>query len=354
VKKQPYKKIFWVGVWPRTGYVNARYHELFRRFTNLRQVRLPFRRGVWRLEPLFAALLSRRNRWLLCTRPSLARFWRGSVIADVDDPNFSESEIAQLNHPSVEVVVTTTERLKSQFIESGLTKPVAVVPSGFSGGDWDSRLVEEIANSHNPEGFPVVGYAGSTVTLSLNEDDPGNVSLLAHAMEKVWSEAPDTQLWLIGDATPRVYRWSDGRPGVKVFGHIPRNALLNYLKNFTVATFPRRVDLKGLFSVKLIEYMGMGLPIVASSVTETEIVEKARAGVRVSTVEEFARSLLMMLGDEPLRLELGKNAMKFARPYEWDLVAARYEDDVLRKYCGHLNGSRNPLRRAGSANRGSQ
>jgi glycosyltransferase involved in cell wall biosynthesis len=67
---------------------------------------------------------------------------------------------------------------------------------------------------------------------------------------------------------------------VRLLGAVPRRFLLNYVCNFDIGVYSREVDHRGRFSVKLIEYMGCGVPIVATKTTETQIIDDVRAGFR--------------------------------------------------------------------------
>lgn len=84
--------------------------------------------------------------------------------------------------------------------------------------------------------------------------------------------------------------------------------------------------------MKLIEYMGCGIPIVANKVTEANIVVQAKSGVIVERVEEFAEAIIALLRDPFLRKRLGENGREFAREFDWDYLARRYETEVFERF----------------------
>jgi glycosyltransferase involved in cell wall biosynthesis len=252
---------------------------------------------------------------------------------DYDDPTFSKTEIAGLNNPRVKVVVTTTEHLRDEFIRHGVLKPIEVVPSGFSKRDIDERLACELARIHNPHGYPVIGYCGSTLELPDSKPSQGDLSLLIKAMQRIWTNVPNTQLWLIGNPSNEVAQWARKEPRARLFGLVPRSRMLAHLQNFTVATYPRRLDHGGRFSIKLIEYMGLGIPIVATPVSETEMIRQAEAGIFAETPEQFADAILKILHDNSQKAVLSENALRFSVSFDWDVIAKQYEDQVFLRYC---------------------
>jgi len=241
--------------------------------------------------------------------------------------------MAVLNKPNVKVIVTTTERLREEFIRRGVSKPIEVIPSGFSKQNCNERLAHELTRTHNPKGYPVVGYSGSTIELQPLRPSQGDISVLAEAMERIWTVDNDIQLWLIGKASREVAKWAIGKQQVKLFGLVPRSELLAHLKSFTVATYPRLIDHGGRFSIKLIEYMGVGIPVVATPVSETKILKEAAAGIFAKTPKEFANAILKILQNKAQKELMAQNALHFAAQYDWDLMAENYENQVLLRYC---------------------
>lgn len=325
------RRILHVGVkaiWSR-GYVNARYYEFLRRFTVVSQVNLPRLRGMSRLLPLFVRCLSPLYQYLYCTHLPLLHYWNGPVIVDQDDPTFSDKEITTLNDRRVQVIVTTTERLKQQFRARGVTKPIEVIPSGFSKGDINDQLTARIRKMYNPFGHPVVGYAGANLT---GHSGPDDITLLLEAMERVWKNSPDVQLWLLGQPSSEIREYASGNPRIHLFGLIFREKLLNYLRNFTIATYPRQYDAGGFFRVKLIEYMGCGVPVVATPTSETQILREANAGLMASDSRRFADAILRLLANHSLSSSLAANGCKFAEAYDCDQLAKEYEQKIFEQF----------------------
>lgn len=326
--------ILWIGAWAGDkGISSSRYFALLHRFSAIKQIRYPYFRGVGRLESIFLPhlirILSYYYRFLFDPGGRLLKWWNGEVIVDIDDPTFSTEEIERLNDSRVRVIVTTTEQLRELFIKYGVKRPIKVIPSGFNKRYLNQRMVEWIKERFNPQGNPVVGYISPYLRIQPNPPDQNDISLLLEAMEIVWKHEPHVYLWLIGHASKELRELALKEPRIKLIGLVSKKNLLNFVKNFDIGTYPRKVDHGGRFSVKLIEYMGCGVPIVATSVAETWIVKQAGAGFVVSSTEEFAQAIVHLLRDDRLRALLSENAILFAKDYDWDILARRYENEIF-------------------------
>lgn len=327
-------RIVWVGTWSGT-YTNARVYELLSRLDTIRQFRFPYVRGLSRASlPVQRALLRmvrRRYAAHYCVQLPLLTSFDGQTIVDIDDPRFEVDEVAHLNDPRVAVIVTTTEALRAGFQAAGVRRPVAVMPSGFSARDLVPDWARAIGAAQNPGGAPVVGCV--SFALSYRAGDPySDIDLLLDAMPAVWSRAPDTQVWLLGRPNATILRFAAAEPRVRCFGLVPHRDVLNWIANFTVATYCRRHDSGGWFRIKLIEYMGCGVPVVSTRVGETRLVGEAEAGLYAQDPGEFAEAILALLQDPVYRARLGAQARTFAAPYEWNLIAARYQREILDAY----------------------
>lgn len=332
-------KILWVGEWAKgSGAVNPRYYELLRRLSSVCKIAYPALRGVTRLErllmPVVLPRLAHRYRVLFDPGARFTRWWPGPSIVDVDDPLFTPEEVKLLKDVRVQVIVTTTQELALRL--SHLTgKEVKVIPSGFSARDIDHKMVSKIRNQQKHLGNPVVGYTSPYLVIRRDIPHQNDISLLLDAMELVWIELPYVELWLIGVPDSNVRAFANAhRSKVKLFGLVSRKYLLNYVCNFDIAVYPRQIDWGGRFSVKLIEFLGCGVPVVANRVSEARIVEEAKAGVVVNSTDDFAKAIMELVKNTGLRAQLGENGRRFAKDYDWDLLAGKYERDVFEPVVG--------------------
>ncbi|MEM0078933.1 MAG: glycosyltransferase family 4 protein [Nitrososphaerota archaeon] len=78
-------------------------------------------------------------------------------------------------------------------------------------------------------------------------------------------------------------------------------------------------------SLKLLEYMASGRPIVATDVDESWPVRESGAGI-ITPIDPkiFAENIITLLEDKKLAKELAKKGIEYARRFSWD--------DMIKKY----------------------
>lgn len=157
----------------------------------------------------------------------------------------------------------------------------------------------------------------------------GEVSFLLDVMELVWSVEKDVELCLIGEPSKRLRERVRGEPRVRLLGLVPHEQILDKYAGWDIALYPRLVDVRGRHSIKLIEFMAAGCPIVATNVSEAFLVEAAGAGVIATGTEEFAEAVVSLARSPNRRQELGERGRRFSAAYDWRRLADRYEREVL-------------------------
>lgn len=293
------------------------------------------------LEPHRLGFKYRDHKLLFCNSGYLHQIvlFPGPVLVDYFDPIFTADNIALLNKENVVAVVATTEPMRDRLLTHGLQKPCHVIPSGI---DLSLLNAEKSQSIHREMGTPpgtvVVGYTQKMFILDEDLDSEEHkdrqlysISFLLKAMEIVWNTAPTVELWLIGTAQAKASDMLQQYPQIRNLGYIPHSALLNYVANFDIALYPRLHDFGGRHSVKLLEFMGCGCPIVTTDVTESFYVRDANCGlIATQTPTAFADKVLKLVNDSDLRTKLGENGARFAQNYQWRTLAQRYRAEVLQ------------------------
>jgi glycosyltransferase involved in cell wall biosynthesis len=287
-------------------------------------------------------VLSRRYRALFCTSDYLYQIekFRGPVFVDDDDPVFTDTHLDRLNRPKVRVVVTTSEMLRRTLLEAGLRKPCHVIPSGVDLGRLDESRVEQVSRQLGKASSDVV--VGCAIPFLYTDGDPQmrrseeakvqSVSFLLSAMERVWCIVPAAQLWLIGHPSDSVRAYAAREPRTRLLDYVPHDQLLDYVAQFDIATYPRLTDLRGRHSIKLLEYMACGCPIVSTTVSESYLVQQAGAGLVAADLDGFARNMVALLNSPEQRRKLGRAGRRFVQDYGWDALAERYEREIFSSY----------------------
>lgn len=339
-------RILFTSLWFK-GHNNPRYAELLPRLGRLDRYLLTFSdervlRGVqyrayrWSSpvrNPLTLGLGGRRYRYLLTADNAQIRWFRGPVVADVDDPVFTPREAALLERPNVAAYVVTAERAARQFEALGVQTPWHVIPQGVSLSTLRPEGVEA-ARARRRDGEVVVGYMAAHL---LSAGDRGgdnalhNVDHLLDLWDEVHVRAPRARLWLVGGASERVRARLSGRDDALVLGRLPRADALAHTSCFDVALYPRTRD-QGVRAAKVAEYLGLGVPVVSYDYEVTENVREAGAGLLVDGHRAFVDAVVALVEDAPRRAGLAAAAARAGAALDWDVLARRFETEVLDPY----------------------
>lgn len=258
-----------------------------------------------------------------------------SVVVDADDPLYTKSEVYLLNLPQVKAIVVTTQKSKEIFQQLGITKPIYVIPQGVT-LNINNDKVQEIRAKFKQEGEIVVGYHAPTLTLSCDgprrpRQGMDDLDFLFDSVEKAREEDRQIVVWLFGEPSKGVKRYADGKPWIKLFGYVPFSDILNYVANFDIGAYPRRLsDFPGRFRVKIAEYMALGIPVVSTRTDEAFILQDANCGVVCSSVEDFSKALVELARSADMRVQLGSRGRAYAKAHlDWDILVQQYEE-ILR------------------------
>jgi glycosyltransferase involved in cell wall biosynthesis len=176
---------------------------------------------------------------------------------------------------------------------------------------------------HDPVGSaPIVAYVGATGAAD-------GFDRLLVAMELVRRTVPDARLRFVGRVTPRdLPGWVEARPG-------SRDELAERLAGARVCVVPRPLnpytDLA--MPVKIVDYLSLGRPIVATRAHETAVfLEGTGAAILVDdTPEDIAGGLIRVLIEPGLAERMAAAALELAcRPTNtWDGRAKEIVDALL-------------------------
>jgi glycosyltransferase involved in cell wall biosynthesis len=339
-------RIFFTSLWFK-GHNNPRYAELLPRLRRLDGYLLVFSdrripRGLQHRayhysrhlrNPVVMRLGGRRYQSCFTADPEQIPGFTGGAVADVDDPRFTPREAAALAHPNLRAYVVTAEKTGERYRELGVDKPYHVIPQGVSLASLTDSLVEEARARRRP-GEVVVGY---TAAFLLTDDDYQgantlyNVSHLLELWDRIHSEAPEARLWLIGSPSERVRALCRGRDDIELCGLLPRDEALARASAFDIALYPRTKD-QGIRSVKVAEYIGVGVPTVSYDYAVTEELRETGAGLLVGSPRDFAETVVRLVREPAERAPLAEAARRAARERDWDVLAKRYETEILDRW----------------------
>ncbi len=329
-------RIAWAGAWSR-GHNNTRYEELLPRLDTVDQYYVDlhpwwpirgFRRRIW--LPLLMRWIGIRYPLILCTDWRQIKLIRNRVVCDHDDPLFTAEEIRALNAPTVAMVVVTSDSVSKKLSELGLRKPVSVIPQGVAvhpanakrmqtiRDAWCTSKQEVVAGLHQPH-FEFSDELPAGTAQQMYEVDP-----LLDVMERARKKDPRLVLWLVGEPSRKVREFAGRNPWVRLPGYKHRPDLTDYVAAFDIGLYPRTADLMGRASIKVLEYMASGVPVVGFNVEEMKPVLESRSGIAARDSAAFAAGLIALARGKTIRGQMGARGKKASGAYRWELLAKKY------------------------------
>jgi glycosyltransferase involved in cell wall biosynthesis len=294
---------------------------------------LPFKRPrkvVYYLSPYFAQVtintVSVDVVWLFdIATPIHPLFLRAPIVLDTDDPKVVlpkedlsripklslVNELRLLKNRKVRKVVVPTELIRRKFIALGLDEDrVTVIPNGVDTSlFYPTPLPEE----------PVVLYFGKF--------QPHRDRLLLEVTEVLVRKKRDVKFLLIGDIPSsvryRLQRVAENR--VEMPGFVEHDRLPRYIQMARVCILPQDRSLGLGGSLKLLEYMASGRPVVATNVDESSPLKESGAGIVTEIdAEAMAEAVIRLLDDDRLSEELARKGVEYAQKYEWNNIVEQY------------------------------
>ena len=274
----------------------------------------------------------------------LPRIFGVPVILDVHDavPEFYASKFVDDRGSLIFNLLVIVERLSAAFASK------VIVPTHL----WKERLISRsVDSSHctvirylpNPRMFYprpkqqqhrfLIVYPG---TLNFHQ----GVDVAIEAFARVLKEIPDAEFHIYGEGPAKPYlaqlvlRLGLAHK-VKLREMLPKKQIVEVMAQSDLAVEPKLIGSRfanETCSVKLLEFMALGIPVVAS---RTRVHEFYYANQMIKFYEaddekELADAILTLFRDEALRRSLVSEALKYVQTNNWLIERERYRELVNR------------------------
>jgi glycosyltransferase involved in cell wall biosynthesis len=207
-----------------------------------------------------------------------------------------------------------TEYIARDMENRGL-HPVSILPIGV-----DTRRF--VPRGDRRENVPTVLFAGTVV------ERKG-----VHLIVDVAREVPEANFLIVGAARDRFdeavrQRIQDlGVENVRMLGPQSQNRMVEIMQRCDIFLLPSHLE--GLPKVTL-EAAATGLPCVVFNTYETPSVIDGLTGFQVANLPEMVRRVALLARDADLRRKMGREAIQHALKFDWNVVAAQWQQAYLR------------------------
>ena len=269
--------------------------------------RLPGVIGSWRSD------ITWLSRDLVVGLPTLEPLLGKPLVLDVDDAVWCTwpfgRQAARRTARQSALVIAGNATLATWFSEHA--RRVEVVPTAV-----DTRRFAPAGPCEGRDCL-VLGWIGSASNLPYLE-------AIVPALQEVMRRCPEVRLRVVADAPPRVasldparveyIRWSAAGEADNVRG-----------MDIGLMPLPEDEWTRGKCSMKMLQYMACGIPVVVSPVgMNREVLAQAETGFGPRNHDEWVDALLALRADATQRERLGRNGrMLVERCYAVDVIADR-------------------------------
>lgn len=277
---------------------------------------------LYRARGYNAVILQRE---MISTLPTLEKLLPKPRILDVDDAIFlhRNGKAAQYIATACSLVVCGNLYLADVF--SQWNSNVVVIPTGV-----DTEKLRPIANRNYASAPSVIGWIGTSGNYP-------HLESIEPALKKILSCYPNTRLQIISDRYPSFLQHLDRHLSFKQWQPGIENDLLPY---FTIGIMPLTDDkwTRGKCSLKLLQYMAAGIPVVVSPVgMNAEILASSSVGLAAQTNKQWLESISALLQSPTTAKRMGANGRQLVeKKYSLAVVSLKWQDvlhrEVLKKW----------------------
>lgn len=239
------------------------------------------------------------------------------------------------------------------------------IPNIVVESTYNKRIIKQIYNVNNskiyviPDGVDIE-YIQQIEPKNLDKDIHaffiGNlypikgVDLLIRATPIITKSIPDFHLIIAGrgpqeDYLKRLVKELNLEKNIKFLGFISDEDKFKYIKSSKVVVVPSRWDFS---PIVIYEAMACGKPVIASDVTNSEILIDGKTGLlfKSEDVEDLADKIITLLADPKLRKKMGKRALEKAKECDWGKIAERYIE-IYKKVIADFHKQKNKNEKEG-------
>lgn len=204
-----------------------------------------------------------------------------------------------------------TRREVELLVELGVPEDkISIIPNGVD--------YAKFSKIQKTGGNVTIGYMGRLLPVK-------GAQRLVQPLSKLMTECPDVRVIFAGHKTESHYADSiinamSANPNFSYLGYVPA---IDFIKLCDIIIVP---SLQETGSIATLEAMAAGKAVIASNGTPmNEYIEHRVSGLLVENDEQFYQYSKELIKAPDLRAQLGRNAQKRSRQYDWNVVFDKLE-----------------------------
>ncbi|MBI5183949.1 MAG: glycosyltransferase family 4 protein [Nitrospinae bacterium] len=226
-------------------------------------------------------------------------------------------------------LIISVGSLLARLREDQTGRKVHIIPNGV---DYRHFQKAQIKKPH-PRTLIYMGYIY----------DWAGLDLIVEALAKIKQDISDIRFLILGHTSPDYIKKILNMAKdlgvdrhVQYLGNKRYRELIDYLAEADVgmAVF-RPVELRRYaFSLKVIEYMSSGLPVITTKDTQSgSLVEDYQCGEAVEyNTDDIVRAIHNLLLDKDRYKRYSENAKRFSREYDWEELLGKRYYELIKEY----------------------
>ena len=251
---------------------------------------------------------------------------------------FSRTQCNRMN-----ALIVPSSAMRDKLAEYGVQAPMHVIPTGIPMADFSAGNGDAFRMRHGIEkDRPMLLFVGRVAYEK-------NIDFLLRALQQALVRIPGLLLMIAGEGPAlaslrKLAAKHKLQEHVRFVGYLDRRAaLLDCYCAADAFVFASRTETQGLV---LLEAMALGVPVISTAVMGTRDIVGPKRGALVPQDDEadFARNIVMLMNDPPLRARLGAQGRAYAAEWNAGALAGRLANayqEVIRpdgRVSPELNG----------------
>ena len=275
----------------------------------------------------------KKYRWIFVTDTKFASCSVNQIL-NIDDPLYNQDEIKQIliwekklkSNYRKGVIIVTNETTQKYFFNLKLESKIIIIEQGHSkNGNASNNKFEEFVFVYSSPYIDADGDKhGHHPTWGVN-------LFIKEIIPRLIKNDPLISIHLIGNVGDNAYKYLSNIDQVTMHGY--RNIEENYslLTKCSVALYPRTID-NNRRVIKIYEYIGANLPIVAFDLEDTKPVTELNVGISVATLDDFIAAALRMKVDKDLYSFFLENLKSIQNKYSWDVLSKKFDELIMNNF----------------------